>query len=194
MGHRLTVVREGPTPSHDVVYVANHSSYLDSLVLSAILPGDLAYAGFKELADNPIQGPFLRHLGAMFVERFEPHGALAAAEEALAHLKSGRPVVIFPEATATRAPGLLDFRMGAFHAAAQAGKPVVPITLHGTRNILRHDHRWFPRRGAIEVHIGRAIAPAGPDFAAAVTLKDAARADILAHVHEPDLAEETPLF
>jgi 1-acyl-sn-glycerol-3-phosphate acyltransferase len=194
LGHRLTVTREGPLPSDDVVYVANHSSYLDSVVLSAILPGDLAYAGFKDLEDKTIEGPFLRHLGAMFVERFEPQGALAAAEEALATLRGGRPIVIFPEATIMRMPGLLDFRMGAFAAAAQAGRPVVPITLRGTRNILRHDHHWFPRRGNIEAHIGRPIEPAGDDFEAALILKNAARADILAHVHEPDLAAETPLF
>lgn len=194
LGHRLTVVRDGPTPAKDVVYVANHSSYLDSLVLSAILPGDLAYAGFKELADNPIQGPFLRRLGVMFVERFEPHGAIAAAQQAVGELKKGRPLAIFPEATIMRMPGLLDFRMGAFAAAAETGAPVVPIAIRGTRNILRHDHRWFPRRGAIEVHIGAPIHPASRGFEAAIALKDAARSDILAHVHEPDLAAETPRF
>ena len=193
-GHSVSVEREGPTPAKGVVYVANHSSYLDSLVLSAILPGDLAYAGFKELADNPMQGPFLRRLGAMFVERFEPRGAVAAAEEALGELKKSRPLVIFPEATIMRMPGLLDFRMGAFTAAAEAGAPVIPIAIRGTRSILRHDHRWFPKRGRIEVHVGAPIEPSGHDFAAAVALKNAARADILAHVHEPDLAAETPLF
>jgi 1-acyl-sn-glycerol-3-phosphate acyltransferase len=194
LGHRLMVERQGPTPAGHAVYVANHSSYLDSLVLSAILPGPLAFAGFKELEQDPIEGPFLRRLGAMFVERFEPHEALAAEQEALGELTKGRPLVIFPEATIMRMPGLLDFRMGAFTAAAEGGAPVIPITIHGTRNILRHDHRWFPRRGDIAVHIGAPLEPAGRDFEAALALKNRARADILAHVHEPDLAAETPLF
>lgn len=194
LGHRLTIARQGPTPARNVVYVANHSSYLDSLVLASILPGAPAFAGFKELADHPVEGPFLRRLGVIFVERFEPHGALAAAEAELSALEAGRPLVVFPEATIMRMPGLLDFRMGAFAAAARAGAPVVPVTLRGTRNILRHDHRWFPRRGAIEVHVGRSISPAGEGFAAALALRNAARADILAHVHEPDLAAETPLY
>jgi 1-acyl-sn-glycerol-3-phosphate acyltransferase len=194
LGHRMTLTCEGPLLASYVVYVANHSSYLDSLVLTAVLPGPLAYPVFKELADRPIEGPFLRRLGALFVERFEPAGALAAAADVLAILRHGRPLVVFPEATIMRMPGLLDFRLGAFAAAAEASAPVIPVTVRGTRSILRHDHRWFPRRGSIDVHVGRAIQPSGPGFEAAVGLKNAARAAILAHVHEPDLAEEAPFF
>jgi 1-acyl-sn-glycerol-3-phosphate acyltransferase len=121
LGHRLTVANAGPPlPAQGVVYVANHSSYLDSVVLSAILPGEPAFAGFKELADDPVEGPFLRGLGALFVERFEPRGAVAAAEQALQALEHGRPLAMFPESTIMRAPGLLEFRMGAFAAAAPA--------------------------------------------------------------------------
>jgi 1-acyl-sn-glycerol-3-phosphate acyltransferase len=119
---------------------------------------------------------------------------LAAAAEALETLRGGRPLVVFPEGAIMRMPGLLNFRMGAFAAAAQATAPVIPSTIRGTRSILRHDHRWFPRRGKIDVHVGRAIQPAGADFEAALALKNAARADILAHVREPDLAAESPRF
>jgi 1-acyl-sn-glycerol-3-phosphate acyltransferase len=86
-------------------------------------------------------------------------------------------------------PGLLEFRLGAFLAAAQARLPVVPIAIRGTRSILRGD-QWLPRRGRITVRIGAPIKPDGADFAAAVRLRDAARAFILAHCHEPDLAHE----
>ncbi|MFI4974939.1 MAG: AMP-binding protein [Caulobacterales bacterium] len=194
LGHRLTVTREAPTPARDVVYVANHSSYLDSVVLSALLRGDLAFAVYKELLGDAFQGSFLRRLGVLFVERFEPTGAVADVGRALETVRDGRPLVVFPEATIMRMPGLLEFRMGAFVAAAQAGAPVVPVTIRGTRGILRHNHRWFPHGGAIHVHIGAPIPPDGADFEAALALKNAARADILAHVHEPDLAAETPIF
>ncbi|MGE5500966.1 MAG: 1-acyl-sn-glycerol-3-phosphate acyltransferase, partial [Ignavibacteriales bacterium] len=190
--HKVTVT--GAPPAGPVVYVANHSSYLDSLVLSAVLQGDLAFAGYKELADNWLEGPFLRRLGVLFVERFEPTGAVADANRVVKTLGGGRPLVIFPEATIMRMPGLLEFHMGAFVSAAQAGAAVVPIAMRGTRNILRHDHRWFPRRGEIEVHIGQPIQPSGRDFDAAVALKEAAREEILGHIHEPDLAEERALY
>jgi 1-acyl-sn-glycerol-3-phosphate acyltransferase len=194
VGHRLSVEREAPPAAGGVVYVANHASYLDSVVLSALLPGDLAFGAFKELERHWLQGPFVRGLGALFLERFEPAAAAAGAAAALETVRRGRPLAIFPEATATRMPGLLDFRMGAFVTAAKAGVPVVPVTLRGTRNILRHDGGWFPHRGAIAVRVGRPIMAGGADFESALALKNTARAEILAHVHEPDIAAEVPRF
>ncbi len=194
LGHRLTVTAEAPPADRNVVFVANHSSYIDSVALSAVLPGKLAFAVYKELAGQWMEGPFLRRLGVLFVERFEPAEAVAHAEQAAALARAGRPLVVFPEATIMRMPGLLDFHLGAFMAAARAGVPVVPVTIRGTRSILRHDHRWFPRRGGVEVLIGRPIPPADDGFEAAVALRDAARKHILAQVREPDLAAEAPKF
>lgn len=194
LGHRLTVTRDGAPLARDVVYVANHTSYVDHLALAAVLPGDLAFAAYKELQNEPIQGPFVRRIGGFFVERFERAGAVAEVSRALDILKEGRPVVIYPEATIMRMPGLLDFMMGAFVTAARAGVPVIPVALRGGRNILRHDHLWFPRRGRLEVHVGPQLKPEGSDFEAALKLKDAARAYILANIREPDLAGQTPEF
>jgi 1-acyl-sn-glycerol-3-phosphate acyltransferase len=97
-----------------------------------------------------------------------------------------------PEGTLTRAPGLLSFHLGPFVLAAEAGVPIVPITITGTRSVLRGD-QWFPHRGRIQVHVGAPIVPTGTGFEAAVRLRDAARAVVLARCGEPDLAHETPL-
>ena len=72
--------------------------------------------------------------------------------------------------------------------AARQHLPILPVTLRGTRSILRGD-QWFPRRGAVSVRIGEPIPPDGEDFAAALRLRDKARAAILAHCGEPDVAE-----
>jgi len=86
-------------------------------------------------------------------------------------------------------PGLLEFHIGAFLTAAQLGLPIVPITICGTRSILRSDF-WLFRRGDITVHIGAPIEPQGKDFQAAIALRDATREKILARCGEPDLAHE----
>ncbi|HXQ46610.1 MAG TPA: AMP-binding protein, partial [Caulobacteraceae bacterium] len=121
LGHRVTVTGAIPELRADVVYVANHESYMDNVVLCALLPGDLAFAAYGELVQDWFQGSFVRRLGAIFVERFDPTGAVADAAKALELLRAGRPLVIFPEATIMPMPGLLDFRMGAFVTAAKAG-------------------------------------------------------------------------
>lgn len=77
--------------------------------------------------------------------------------------------------------------MGAFAAAARAGVPVVPVTLCGTRALLPGDCRW-PRYSPLTVTIHPALLPGGDDWTAALALRDAARALILARLGEPDAA------
>lgn len=77
--------------------------------------------------------------------------------------------------------------MGAFVIAAQTGAPVVPVAFHGTRSVLRADS-WTVRRRPVGAAFGAPLAPDGADWAAALRLRDAARAAILRHCGEPDLA------
>lgn len=92
------------------------------------------------------------------------------------------------DGTFMRAPGLLAFRLGAFVIAAQQQLKIVPLTLRGTRSILRGE-QWFPRHGALSVHIGEPILPEGTDFSAAVRLRDKVRISVLAGCGEPDVVE-----
>jgi 1-acyl-sn-glycerol-3-phosphate acyltransferase len=168
------------------VVVANHCSYLDGLVLSAVLPGEPVFVAKRELAEQLVAGPFLRALGAIFVDRLAPEIAVEDARRAVAAARTDRQLVFFPEGTFTREPGLRPFRMGAFAVAAEVGLPILPVAIRGTRSILRSD-QWLPRRGRIDVHLGPPLAPAGSGFEAAVRLRDQARAEILRHCGEPDL-------
>jgi 1-acyl-sn-glycerol-3-phosphate acyltransferase len=83
----------------------------------------------------------------------------------------------FPEGTFVRAPGLLPFRLGAFKAAVETGRPVVPIELRGTREILPGD-TWLPKPGPITVAIGPPIAPRAVGWQEMVRLRDLTRAEI----------------
>lgn len=189
IGCTLTVEIEAPLPQSNAILVANHSSYLDSAVLSAVCPGEISFVAKDELAGQIVAGPYLRRLGAIFVRRTDPAGGVADARMALESARAGVRLVWYPEGTFTRMPGLLEFHVGAFLTAAQLGFSVVPITICGTRSILRSDS-WLPRRGAITVYIGTPIEPKGQDFEAAVALRDEVREKILARCGEPDLGHE----
>jgi 1-acyl-sn-glycerol-3-phosphate acyltransferase len=172
----------------NAVLVFNHSSYADALLLAAVLPSEPAYAAKREFAGQIFAGPFLRRLGTLFIERYDLSGSLADTERAIAAARQGRNIVFFPEGTFTRRAGLSEFYLGAFKVAAEAGLPVVPGILHGTRLMLRSD-QWFPRWAALSVTIGDAIMPPGKDFASLLWLRDAARTVVLAGCGEPDLGE-----
>ncbi len=168
------------------VVVANHASYLDSLVMVAALRGNLTFIVKDELASQFVAGSFLRRIGALFVNRQDPEAGVKETDVAIARAKAGETLVFFPEGTFTRAPGLAPFRLGAFVAAAQAQAAVVPLAIRGTRSILR-DRQWFPSHGPIELTIGPPLDSTKADFDAAVDLRDEARRFILDHCGEPSL-------
>lgn len=188
-GSTPRVESEAWLPDKGVILISNHSSYLDPLVLMAVIPGSLSFVAKEELAGQRVAGPFLRRIGTLFARRMDAAGGIEDAQRQLAAVGSGERVVTFPEGTLTRMPGLLDFQLGAFLVAAEAGVPVLPVTIHGTRSILRGG-QWFPRRGEIVVYLGEMLAPDGNDFEAAVRLRNAARAKMLQQCGEPDLAYE----
>jgi acyl carrier protein len=172
------------------VFIANHSSYLDGLVLVCALPEPVSFVAKAELARQPLAGWFLRRLNTRFVERFDVEQGLSDAEQ-LSRAAVRESLLFFPEGTLTRSPGLLPFHLGAFAAAAAAQCPVVPIVVRGTRSMLRSGG-WFPRRGTVAVVVGEPIEPAGTDWRAAVALRDEARTQVLKRLGEPDLAMEKP--
>jgi len=188
----LPIVVEGTEHlpgSGPVVVVANHASYVDGLLLFALLPSRFVFAAKEGFARNPITRLAFSKAGAFFVERFDAGRGVEDTRVLAGLAKEGAALGIFPEGTFSRTPGLRPFRMGAFVIAAEAGSPVVPVAFRGSRSVLRADE-WIFRRGPVRAVFGAPIAPTGTDWAAAVALRDAARAHILRHCGEPDLASD----
>ncbi len=191
----LPLVTEGlkRLPAEPCVLVANHSSYLDALLLTAVLPRPFSFVAKRELAGRVLLRWPLARLGTLFVERFERQRSTEDAARLSRLVQSGTSLVFFPEGTFTRMPGLLPFRMGAFVAAAESGVSLVPVTLSGTRTVLR-DGSWLPRRGILKVTFERPLQPTGNGWAAAADLRQRAFAAILARSGEPELAAADSLF
>lgn len=169
------------------IIVANHASYLDALILTAVLPPRFTYVAKQELLSKPAAGIPLRCLHSAFVERFDSARGAEDTRELEARARAGDSLVFFPEGTFQVQPGLLPFRMGAFVAAARTGTPVVPVTLTGTRTLLRGEE-LRPRYSKLQILIGTPLSAAGEDWQAALQLREAARQQILARLGEPDAA------
>jgi len=171
------------------VLAANHASYIDGIVLVAAIPREFAFTAKAELRGQPLIGRLLGSIGTRFVERFDPRQGVTDTRELAAVGGAGESLAFFPEGTFRRARGLLSFRMGAFVVSAQAGMPLVPVTLTGTRAVLQ-DKGWIPQRLPIRVAIGEPIQPQGKDWDEAMRLRNATRAVILAGCGEPDAEAE----
>ena len=170
-----------------MVIAANHTSYLDAMVLLSLLRyRGYAFVAKREFQDNFLMRTLLAGFGTQFVERFDVAKSAEHADGLVEAARQGASLIVFPEGMLVHSSGLMPFRTGAFQAAAQAGLPVVPVALRGVRSVLR-DGSWVLRRVPVSVTIGAPIAPEGNDWAAAVKLRDAVRAQILRHCGESDL-------
>jgi 1-acyl-sn-glycerol-3-phosphate acyltransferase len=162
-----------------VVLAVNHSSYADAVVLLAALPPTVpfVFVAKRELLRSPLVGTVIRRLGYPTVERFTMKESVADAGTVSDVLRAGSSLLVFPEGTFRRTPGLLAFRLGGFKAAVESRRPVVPVAIRGTREILPAD-AWLPRRHDVYVTIGSPIAPAGEGWPEMVRLRDVTRAAI----------------
>lgn len=192
-GMRLTVRGLEHIPSgRAYVLAVNHASFIDGPVVLTTLAEPMRFVAKRELLDHFVPRIYLRSIGTIFVERFDTQRGAEDVESFVETLRRGDSLIVFPEGTFRRAPGLRPFRMGAFVVAAQAGAPVVPLTLRGTRSALR-DGQWLFRRGSISATFGAPIEPQGSDWNSAIALRDRTRAEILKLCAEPDLSEEIEL-
>ncbi len=177
------------------ILVSNHQSYLDGFVLSAALPADIRFVTKAEFENSFIARTFLGAIGCLYVDRFDAQRSLAGSEHIMATLREGHIVGFFAEGTFHRMPGLLPFQSGAFEAAVQTGATLVPVVIHGSRNVLRGDE-WFARPGCIDVQIlePEAVSIAhGEHWRAANALRLSVRTRMLAECGEPDLADRNAL-
>ena len=115
------------------VFIFNHQSGLDTVLMLKLLRRDLTGVAKTEIRRNPIFGPLFGAAGVVFIDRTDPGKAIEALEPAVEALREGRSLVIAPEGTRSSTPRLGRFKKGAFHMAMQAGVPIVPVVF---RNVL----------------------------------------------------------
>jgi 1-acyl-sn-glycerol-3-phosphate acyltransferase len=187
----LTVIGSRPRikgrPTEDpCVVIANHSSYLDGIILTAVLPPRFSFLIKHEMARIPVAGFVLRGLGSQFVDRTSAGHRHRTARRLVLEAAGGAAFAVFPEGTFDREPGLKPFQLGAFVAARRAGRAIVPVAIKGARGKLPA-HSWLPAPGPISVWIGKAIKP--NDYPDARSLAAATRHEILGRLGEPHVAD-----
>jgi 1-acyl-sn-glycerol-3-phosphate acyltransferase len=178
--------REHLRESSPRMFVCNHTSYADIIVLMAALGTDYHFVAKAEVMSMPFFGTFLRKLGHFSFRREDPQARLHQAEQIESALRRGESVFVFPEGTFSAQSGVRPFHLGAFKAAIAAQREIVPIALDGTRRALR-DGTWLPRPGRISITVCPPIAPppSAEDWQQIVRVRDSAREMIAHFAHEP---------
>jgi 1-acyl-sn-glycerol-3-phosphate acyltransferase len=125
---------ENVDPKGHYVVCGNHISLQDPLIVGGFLPIEIRFMAKKELFKNPLLAKFFRGLGAFPVER--DANDLKAIKTALAALKNGENLGIFPEGTRNRTYKALPVKAGMAMLAHRTQTPILPVTVDTT-------FKWF---------------------------------------------------
>ncbi|WP_174280104.1 AMP-binding protein, partial [Sphingomonas bacterium] len=144
---RLTGAEHLPADGTGAVVVVNHVSFLDGLLLAAVLPGKPTFAVHTRVAQAWWVRPFLGLFDAFPVDPTNPMAAKAMVKA----VRDGRTLVIFPEGRITVTGALMKVFDGPGMVADKAGAPIVPVRIEGaqftpfSRLGGKVRRRWFPR-------------------------------------------------
>lgn len=129
--------RENVEAGQSYVIVANHLSHIDIWLLYGYLGLDFRWVMKQELRHVPVIGISCATLGHVFIDRSDHEKAMASLDAAKRRIVDGTSILFFPEGTRSRSGRLQVFKKGAFRMALDLDLPVLPVTLSGTREVLR---------------------------------------------------------
>ena len=134
----LSVVVDGELPDSARPYViaANHSSFIDGLVLYVFLEGPVTFVSSTDMEHQFLLGRIMRGFGCVFVDRGRAERSAASVEILVDTIRSGKHLLIFPEGSISAQPGLRVFHLGAFETATSSNCPIVPVGIRGSRSVL----------------------------------------------------------
>ncbi|QLL07349.1 lysophospholipid acyltransferase family protein [Mycobacterium vicinigordonae] len=154
-----------PTSGGAVVAI-NHTGYLDFMLagLPAYRQGlgrKVRFMAKQEVFDHKITGPLMRSFRHIPVDR---DSGAASYSAAVANLKAGELVGVYPEATISRSFEIKEFKSGAGRMAIDAGVPIVPHIVWGAQRIWTKDHpkKIYRPKVPVQIIVGEPIAPTLP--------------------------------
>jgi 1-acyl-sn-glycerol-3-phosphate acyltransferase len=123
-------------PGAAYVYMANHQSMFDILALLGHLPVQFRWVAKKELFRIPIFGYSMARVGYISIDRSNRQSAIQSLRAAAQRIAQGVSVVVFPEGTRSSDGEIKPFKKGGFYLATDSGRPIVPVVIWGTRQVM----------------------------------------------------------
>lgn len=164
----------GPVPGRGAVIAITHFGYLDFAFAEFVLwkhsRAQLRFLIHQGAADHWFAGPAVSAAGQVVVGYESGAGAYDAA---VGKLRGGEYIAILPEAGVSRSFTVRDCKTGAVRMAAEAGVPIIPVSVWGAHRLLTRHHGFSPRRAwraPVRVHVGEPLRlGTGVDVQAATT-------------------------
>ena len=118
------------------IFMANHQSDFDILIILAHIPGQFRWIAKKELFHIPVFGAAMKAAGYIEIDRHNHEKAMQNLDEAALRIREGKSLMSFPEGSRSRDGGIKTFKQGIFHLAIKSGVPIVPVSIIGSGEIM----------------------------------------------------------
>jgi 1-acyl-sn-glycerol-3-phosphate acyltransferase len=142
------------------IFLMNHQSNFDIPVAFAVIPANIRFIAKHVLKWIPFLGWYMVMTGMIFLNRSNPRESMRGLKLAGERIRAGSNILAFPEGTRSKDGRILPFKKGSFALAVEAGVPIIPIAIEGTRGMLPPGSARL-RRHPIRVKVGQPIATAG---------------------------------
>lgn len=136
-GTKLIVIGKENIPTdRAVLYVGNHRSYFDILLSYISVPGMTGFISKIEMNRYPILNKWMKAIGCLFLDRNDIRQGMQTILDAVAKIKSGISIFIFPEGTRNKSDNdFLPFRAGSLKIAEKSQCPIVPVSINHSDEI-----------------------------------------------------------
>jgi 1-acyl-sn-glycerol-3-phosphate acyltransferase len=130
---------ENITKPDTALYIGNHRSMLDVAFMLRHIDKPAICMGKKSVSKWPVISWWMKAQDTVFFNRNSPREGMKAVKAAIAFLKSGKSVIIFPEGTRTKTSDMLPFKKGSVRMAQKANVPIVPMAIKGTDDVFENN-------------------------------------------------------
>jgi len=144
--------RENIPSTGGLVIASNHVSFWDPPLVGAAILREAHFLAKEELFSTPLLGPLIRSVNAIPIRR--GMADLSGMSRAIAAMKGGGALLMFPEGSRMRDGELHPARPGVGMMAVHADVPIVPCFISGSN----WPSRWLLRRGRVRIWFGAARA------------------------------------
>ncbi len=159
-GTKQIVIGEENVPKDQpVLYIPNHRSYFDILLIYSRVPGLTGFVAKDKMNSYYILRDWMKKLHCLFLNRDNPREGLKTILQGIENINNGISMCIFPEGTRNKEDGpMLEFKEGSFKMAEKTGCLIIPVALTNTAEIFENHMPWI-RSCKVVIEYGTAIDP-----------------------------------
>lgn len=158
-GTKLVIIGKENIPTDQaVLYVGNHRSYFDIILSYLAVPGMTGYIAKKEMLRYPSLRKWMKFIGCLFLDRNDIRQGMQMILDAVAKIKSGISIFIFPEGTRNKSEDeFLPFKAGSIKIGEKSGCPIIPVSINHSDEVFE---KHLPKicKATVVIEFGEPIA------------------------------------